>query len=151
MVKKKYSYFFLIILGLVSIAIIVEVLHRPSQCDEVELSDLFACQSVYRLHNNDVSWDGTYFGLNPRLSFMADIVVNSNRNVAPFLLAAVNDVDRFAVAHVVLTYRFEGNRIGGVTAWNGLKVQLDGNGRVSYEGNDLDKLYRYWEQKLSEE
>lgn len=150
MSRNKYRSLLFIGLGAIGVVIMSTVLHRPKQCSEIPQSELWACKAVYRLHNDDVSWEGTFVGLFPKLSSGAERIIHSKKDVTPFLLAALKDPDRFAVAHVVLTYR-AGEHNNSSVAWNGLNVQIDADGHATYEGNNLEELHRFWEKKLAKE
>jgi hypothetical protein len=106
-------------------------------------SDLVRC-----IRNEDIRWDGTGLGLLPRPSGPTEELLNTKENIEPLLVDALVDQDRFVAAHVLLTIRSQGEFSSERGAWNNLRVKLSADGQVSYEGNDLAELQKWWEERL---
>ena len=84
--------------------------------------------------NDAIEWTGQRYGLKPYLDQPAGLETASADEVAalaPTLIEALGDPDRFVVAHVLLTRL---SRVSHETfpGWNGLAVELavDGSSRV---------------------
>ena len=98
------------------------------------------------LSNADVSWDGTFFGLQPSLSGPATEVLNQGEAV---IRQALDDPKRIVVAHVLLT-KICGSKYdvsGG--SWNGLKVRLLASGAVQYDEANLREVRNRWSRSLT--
>ncbi len=101
------------------------------------------------LTNADVSWDGTPFGLEPRLSDAASNVLMQGSAAVSGLREALNDSGRVVVAHVILTkMRREPFEVSG-SQWNGLQVDLFADGRVEYDRDNLKEVQSHWRRVLS--
>lgn len=115
---------------------------------EADDSNIFV--TVKGLTNDDLEWSGTYVGLIPRLSEAAKSVSESNcKCVLLELEPLLRDPDRFAIAHVLLTFIVP-NRIdveapyNGAEQWLGLHVDLLADGSVTYNHEDIPVLMKKW-------
>jgi len=100
---------------------------------------------ISEIHNGDLEWDGTAFGLqpriaNPRTAQQVDSPAITDRALVELLV----DPDRFAVAHVLLTMRHRALGSFDANRWNGLRVTLPASGAVQYDRSDMDALHRRW-------
>lgn len=99
-----------------------------------------------RISNADLRWDGTAFGLQPRIVDEATARLVDDRAVSDAAIRALlRDPDRFAVAHVLLTLRSKTVGSFDASQWNGLRVALEASGAVRYEPSDMDALARRWD------
>jgi hypothetical protein len=66
------------------------------------------------------------------------------------LIDALDDPDRFAAAHVLLTEIEVGG--GGLTGsgqgWNGLRVDLSPEGRVLFHEEQREELKAFWRKRV---
>jgi len=108
---------------------------------------------VSGLNNGDITWRGSYTGVDPVLSENAMRVFkilldehNSNKTDAKrMLFPLLKKPDCFVVAHVLLTklqigveYEVSGDR------WNGLKVILDNKGATIIDNNQMADIEKKW-------
>lgn len=101
-------------------------------------------QTAGGLTNADVTWEGSYIGLTPTVTDDAASRVRAlGERAIPELIAALSDEHRFAAAHVMLT-RLSGVEYQGFPAWNGLKVDIDAEGRVRIDPSQRAELSRRW-------
>src|SRR5690349_16876969 len=107
-------------------------------------------QLILNMRNSDVQWDGNFLGLMP-MSFSQAILTlqNVKEPIEPLLVDTILDQDRYVAAHVLLTFRLDKHFNFSAEEWNGLHVQLSADGRTSFEGNDLNKLHKYWSERLN--
>jgi hypothetical protein len=107
---------------------------------------------VNQIHNEDIQWDGTRAGFQPFIQGatkkLLEINEESQEEIKPLLLQALQDKSRYVAAHVLLTRFFVKAFSYEPDNWNGLKISIANNGEVSYEGNDLTKLSAWWETML---
>lgn len=99
---------------------------------------------VGRLNNEDVSWDGTYVGLQPVLSQNAQRVLDMGTNAVPFLLSSLTNHDQYAVAHVLLTMIALPSFPFDSSQWNLLPVKVLSHGHVSYGEKAQAVVRDYW-------
>jgi hypothetical protein len=98
-----------------------------------------------QISNNDLRWDGTALGLQPRIESSAAIRLVSDRSIADDELKRVlRDPQRFAIAHVVLTMRSGKVASFDANQWNGLRVRLEASGMASYQAADMETLAQAW-------
>lgn len=102
------------------------------------------------IRNNDLTWDGTPLGLQPRIAnpktaHLLDAPASLDRQLVELL----RDPDRFAVAHVLLTMRHDTLKSFDANQWNGLRVTLAASGAVQYDPADMATLYRRWSSLMS--
>jgi len=106
-------------------------------------------QLLSNIRNDDVIWDGTFVGIMPIELVGATLKLQySQEDVNPLLISALRDQDKFVAAHVLLTLRTSKNYTINADEWNGLKVQLQANGKTSFNGNNLIELQKHWKEKL---
>ena len=100
--------------------------------------------------NDAIEWTGQRYGLKPYLdqpvgpeAATADEVAA----IAPTLIEALGDPDRFVVAHVLLTRL---SRVSHETfpGWNGLAVELAVDGTAWVDPAQREALARRWRQWL---
>lgn len=98
-----------------------------------------------RMSNDDLRWDGTAFGLQPRIANPATAqIVNDDAVADDDLRARLRDPQRFAIAHVILTMRSRKIESFDANQWNDLHVMLDASGTARYEPADMPTLVRRW-------
>jgi hypothetical protein len=95
--------------------------------------------------NQAVLWDGTRFGLLPRLSEETLLLDSYRHRAVSELLEALADVDRFVAAHVLLT-KLAGIEYEMSPTWNGLKVDLRADESVLIDPAQRLDLARRWKQ-----
>jgi hypothetical protein len=97
------------------------------------------------IRNSDLTWDGTPFGLQPRIANPKTAeLVDAAASLDRQLVELLRDPDRFAVAHVLLTMRHKARASFDATQWNGLRVALAASGAVRYDRDDMATLYQRW-------
>jgi len=115
-----------------------------------------ACWPTLRLYwlvetisNDQVCVDGTTLGLMVQFDTRAAQQVRSyGPRANPALIVALNDPDRFAAAHVLLTeincreYSLNGGK------WNELEIALYGDGRIDFHPEQIPHLQGYWKARL---
>lgn len=107
-------------------------------------------ESIRKLSNKDVRWDGNIFGLSPTLTGeAAKMPFDRIDETTPALLAILHDPDRFVVAHVLLTRR-PGMEASAFPEWNGLAVELHADGKVVIDPAQRFALARRWERWAKE-
>jgi hypothetical protein len=98
-----------------------------------------------RISNDDLHWDGTAFGLQPRISNPATAQLVTDDAVPDAALRALlRDPRRFAIAHVLLTMRHRDLGAFDANQWNGLHVALEASGAARYSPGDMAALERSW-------
>ena len=103
-------------------------------------------RAAAELRNADITWDGSDVGLLPHVTgpparYLADHPEASR----PYLLAALEDPNRFAAAHVLLTMASSKLHSMSASHWNGLSVSLQAHGGVQLhpeQRRDLQALWR---------
>jgi hypothetical protein len=108
-----------------------------------------ASQQLGMLTNADVSWDGTSFGLAPKLSGRATEVLNEGKASVGELRLALDDPRKIVVAHVLLTKIRGGQYDVSGGSWNGLKVSLLASGAVEYDEANLNDVRDHWLRVLN--
>lgn len=97
------------------------------------------------IRNSDLTWDGTPFGVQPRIANPKTAeLVDAPAGLDRELVELLRDPDRFAVAHVLLTMRHKSLASFDATQWNGLRVGLAASGAVRYDRDDMAMLYERW-------
>ena len=102
--------------------------------------------------NSDISWDGNYFGLTPKVNGMASKqLLAIGVKAEPSLVAALDDPERYAAAHVLLT-QLQMNRGRKVefssSHWNHLRVELSPDGTVRLHPEQRSELKAFWRKEL---
>jgi hypothetical protein len=103
---------------------------------------------IEQLSNDDLRWDGTALGLQPRIGNPRTAQLVNNPAVPDSALRLLlRDPQRFAIAHVLLTMR--SGKLGSFDAnqWNGLRVTLDASGAARYDAADMTPLAERWHQE----
>src|SRR5262245_20170495 len=112
--------------------------------------EVFAYWSVRTLTNKEVKVDGTYVGLivgvTPRNS---QRIKWAGRRAHRHLIRALQDPNRFAAAHVVLTNMHSGGLNISSTRWNGLYLTLRADGSVDFHPEQMEDLASHWETYLA--
>lgn len=102
-------------------------------------------QNVKQVHNSDLSWDGNYLGLAPKIvNPKTAALLTVGPEIEPELIALLDDPERFAVAHVLLTLRRKEPFQLDAAQWNGLHVTLESSGAVHYDERDMPALREKW-------
>src|SRR5678810_204842 len=96
---------------------------------------------VDQLRNEAIEWDGTYDGLVPRIAktaqgAIADALCKHGQDAMPALMRALEDGEKFAAAHVLLSWNSNVSYSVGPGEWNDLKVDLYGDGAVTYHPDE---------------
>jgi hypothetical protein len=102
---------------------------------------------VAKIKNSDISWDGTYVGLIPRITGAGSAEVLKVGDAAvPALIGALDEPDKFAAAHVLLTQiQMAGvDRPLSASQWNGLRVDLSADGSVRVYPEQREELKAFW-------
>lgn len=101
--------------------------------------------AIDQISNDDLRWDGTAFGLQPRIGNAATARIVGDESVSDAdLRALLEDPKRFAIAHVILTMRSREVSSFDANQWNGLHVILDATGTARYVPADMPTLARRW-------
>jgi hypothetical protein len=104
-----------------------------------------ASDAVLEIRNSDLVWDGTPFGVQPRIANpKTSELVHAPASLDRDLVELLRDPDRFAVAHVLLTMRHKALASFDATQWNGLRVALAASGAVRYNPDDMATLHQRW-------
>lgn len=100
--------------------------------------------------NEDVNWDGSSFGLLPSLSEKALAFRNNYPEAGnDLMMSYLKEEDRFVFAHVILSFNHdEISMIDG--KWNNLSVQLNADGSVVYNIEEMTAIQNYWTNKLKD-
>jgi len=118
---------------------------------ELEKADLLRAEAktlVARLSNSDIIWDGDWIGiLVKRKSKVAQSVLDLGDEATEELVKALDDKDRFAAAHVLLTLIHEVQHKRTAGMWNGLKVRLHADGRQEVFPEQIPNLKALWSKK----
>ncbi|HEV3006518.1 MAG TPA: hypothetical protein VGX78_18760 [Pirellulales bacterium] len=104
-----------------------------------------------RLRNDDVSWDGNFVGLFPFVT--GDTAVSlrrCGRRATPALLGAIEQPDKFAAAHVLLTGLWQNEYPLSAGDWNHLRVTLYANGTLEFHPEQIPAIRAYWSATISE-
>lgn len=98
-----------------------------------------------QISNDDLRWDGTDIGLQPRIDNPATEKIVADTSIPDVaLLGLLRDPRRFAIAHVILTMRSRKIESFDAQQWNGLHVTLDATGAARYDASDMEALARRW-------
>lgn len=120
---------------------------------------VISCSSVveekeFNLDNTHVKWSGDTFGLSATLSEEANLFLQSVDNKAQkMLLEALNDEQRFVVAHVILTLsQLKEFQVDG-SSWNKLEVKLYSPGpnlvKIDIDSAQIENLREFWGKVLN--
>ena len=106
-------------------------------------------QLVHRLSNSDITWGGTFGGLGARAtSEIAHAILQRGSPARPALVAALDDPEKFAAAHVLLTMNYHEPFRSSVSSWNRLQVTLYGDGSVDLHPEQRREIKSLWQRKL---
>jgi hypothetical protein len=145
--SKSAQVVLIILLGLTILGVVLlsRIIMNPQ---ENQISE--KTQSLIRdMRNEDVIWTANYVGIWPKkLIGPTSELRDSSEDINPLLIDALRDPNRFVAAHVLLFFRTPGTDELIAGEWAGLKVQLDSNGKATFEGNNLMQLQRYWKERL---
>ena len=104
---------------------------------------------VHQLRNSDITWGGSYGGFTPRTTGdTARAIRQRGISATPLLVEALDDPQRFAAAHVVLTEMHFWGRSFHSTPWNGLRVTLYGDGTVDLHSEQMPSIKEFWDREL---
>ena len=123
-----------------------ELASKPSDMSKVssEVPDSIKAR-ISKIHNSQLQWDGSDLGLLPKIENPESAsLINVKADVDPLLKDRLKDADAFAIAHVILTFRKNQGFESSGDQWNGLRVQLGLNGKVSYFEEDQSQLIDQW-------
>lgn len=93
-------------------------------------------EMVNDMSNEDVTWQGTYFGLLPALNGPTLILRDTQENITPLLLDATVKEDKFVAAHALLILQtLDTDAPPSVSAGDILllKIRWQGDLRATYE------------------
>lgn len=112
---------------------------------EQEAAATEADRLARELRNADIRWDGTYFGIMPQLATeRAQRLLLLGEAAIPALLAALDDQERFAAAHVLLTEISGVEFAASAGQYNGLKVELPASGAATLDPAQRAELTARW-------
>jgi len=103
--------------------------------------------------NEDISWEGTFFGLFPKFSKRLQPFLGlDKREAASKLVPMLDDPKRFVAAHVLLSVYFNRPLQSEDSSryYHRLRVTLHGDGTVTYYPGQRAQLKAYWKQLISE-
>ncbi len=154
--KSTLRILVLILLAIVIVGIFAMISNRGKFNVTVSSGNRMSQETLQLLNdmkNDDVIWSGTYVGLLPtELTGASLLLLDVQEDINPLLIDALVDEDKFVAAHVLLTSRtsilIAAPRRG---QWNGLSVELDSETGVSFDGNNLFELQKYWREKLQQD
>lgn len=108
--------------------------------------------AVQRLSNGDVQVDGNIFGLDVQIrGDAAEEVLNLGKAANPSLQSALDNPERFAAAHVLLTRINQNRYFVSASHWNGLEIDLYADGRVDFHSEQMPELKQIWKDHLAGE
>ena len=114
------------------------------------LPQLRAYYAIQRLSNNDLQVNGNYFGLDVRISGdAASTLEGLGSSANSWLLDAVDDTDKFAAAHVLLTKINMTKYNLSASEWNHLHIDLFHDGTVDFHSEQIPKLVSFWNRRLN--
>ena len=145
------------IVGLISLASVAckdsnGSLHEAAASDATPSTKSAETNAAFsRLSNNDVTWDGDFAGLVPKISANAESVRREGRTRVPELRQMLLDDDRFVIAHVLLVEILNPPAIPRpptsirTSCYYWLPVKLKSKGAII---NVADKpiVLKYWEK-----
>ncbi len=109
-----------------------------------------ATLAVSAIRNSDISWDGNLLGLMPQIHGSGSKkVLELGKAAVPDLVRALDDPDRFAAAHVLLTeIEMAGvSRRLDAAQWNGMRVELFADGSVRLHPEQREELKAFWKAR----
>ena len=139
----------LLALGMVGIYTITFQINTQNSQDISEYQTSSAIlQLCNNMSNSDVIWSRDYSGVNPIKFTGATLLLKDvQEDIAPLLIDALTNEDKFVAAHVLLTFR-EGILVPyKANNWYGLEFQYGVSG-ITFHGNDLLVLQNHWREKL---
>ena len=103
---------------------------------------------VAQIRNDQVHWDGNYFGLAPQIrGTLPRLIFMRGRACVPYLIEALNDDSRFIAAHVYLSLLSRGGFQTSAEAFNGLRVELYADGTTAIAPEQKQTLLTRWNSK----
>ncbi len=103
-----------------------------------------------KLRNDDVEFDGGFFGLTVVVKGkIALSLLATGLRATPALVSALDDPDTFAAAHVLLTKICEQTYETTGEEWNHLRVELPATGKAILYPAQIPVLRSYWRQRLA--
>ena len=103
---------------------------------------------IQKLSNDDITWNGNFEGLQPRLSPLAQRVLKQGNEAVPLLRAALTNEHQYVVAHVLLTELMlpESSFDGSLdeSQWWGLTVFLFADNHVTYGDHAQADVLKLW-------
>ena len=99
---------------------------------------------VSKIKNDDIKWIRTEFSIIPSVKgeFARSIIVRRNIMNIPLLLKALNDNDKFIVAHVILSRMLLSTIIRSDKTWNHLNVE----NAVENPEDEKKKIIKFWSE-----
>ena len=100
---------------------------------------------IASINNDDIGWSGTYSGLWADVrGAEANKVLEIGPAARPHLLEALDDPEKFVVAHVLLTL-ISGQQFSvSGEEWNHLRVELNHDGTVSIDPRQQHEIVTLW-------
>jgi hypothetical protein len=101
------------------------------------------------IHNQDIEWDGTVIGLLPHTRGASSLVSTyCLGEIAPDLVAALDDPERFAAAHLLLGHKWVLGATLSADGYDELRVSLDGDGHTTIDPGQRPRLKKLWSERL---
>lgn len=106
-------------------------------------------QALARLTNDDCCFVKGGFGLASN-AYSDDYVyiLKQRDNAIPKLVQALDDPERFAIAHVLLVWITRRTMDISETHWNGMRITLREDGKVDYHPDQMEKIKEMWPSYL---
>lgn len=106
---------------------------------------------AHKLRNSDVDWDGGLFGLMEIVrGSTAHALIDNGRRSTPALVQALDDPQKFAAAHVLLTKLWQDSYPVSAAEWNHLRVTLHASGACQTYPQQIPEIQAYWAEELSQ-
>ena len=104
---------------------------------------------VERLRNDEVRWDGTWAGLVPHTEGRnGKSLLELGERAIPALVAALDDPEKFAAAHVLLTLIRKRPYSTSGSHWNRLRVSIRSDGAADLHPEQIPEIKAFWETTL---
>ncbi len=123
----------------------------PSDGQDKAAADPSAARHAKAMTNADIRWDGQTLGLTAQVKGEpARKLLKIGQPATDALRASLDDANKFAAAHVVLTrIHIESPRITA-GEWNGLRVKLLADGTTQIDPAQRAALKKYWHSQLAD-
>jgi hypothetical protein len=106
---------------------------------------------VASLRNGEIQWNGTFAGLVPSVEGPhARALVARGEPAIAALVAAIEDPQKFAAAHVVLTLIRKQPYPTSASQWNQLTVSVRSDGTADLHPEQIPEIKAFWQNLLSD-